>query len=71
MTCTGGGEPMFESLTTTAVLASAGGVATEILPVVLLVLGLGLAFMLANWVVAKVRGGGRSKGKRGRRRRAA
>lgn len=47
---------MFDTLTFSAIATQAGYVITEILPVIYLVLGLSLAFMLANWVVAKVRG---------------
>ncbi len=56
---------MFNSLTTTGTLSAAGDVVASIMPVILLVLGIALALLLANWVVAKVRGrGGRKRGRK-------
>jgi hypothetical protein len=46
---------MFDSITTTAIIAEATTFVTAIAPVALIVIGLGLTFTLVNWVVAKFR----------------
>ena len=46
---------MFDSITATGVVASATLWVAEVYPVILIVMGLGLLFTLANWVVAKFR----------------
>jgi hypothetical protein len=62
---------MFDSITATSVVAAATSWATELYPIVLLVIGLGLFLALANWVIAKIvrRGGGGSR-RRGAKARA-
>jgi hypothetical protein len=57
---------MFASVTATGVVAAATSWASNLVPVVLVVIGFGVALLLANWVVAKFRSsraGGRKRRK--------
>jgi hypothetical protein len=45
---------MFDNITAPAIVTAATAWATELYPIVLLVIGLGLFLSLANWVIAKV-----------------
>ena len=46
---------MFDAITTSGIVAEATTFVQAIYPVVLIVIGFGLALTLANWVVAKFR----------------
>jgi hypothetical protein len=48
---------MFDSITATGVVGAAGSWASNLVPIVLVVVGFGIALLLANWVVAKFRRG--------------
>ena len=52
---------MFASITATGVVAAATSWVGEVYPIVLIVIGFGVAMLLANWVVAKFRRGGGKK----------
>ncbi len=46
---------MFDTLTASAITTAAGSWVTEIMPIVLVVLGVVVALGLSSWVIGKIR----------------
>jgi hypothetical protein len=56
---------MFSSLTTTGAINAAGDWAAELGPILLVVVGFGVAIFIANWIYRKFKSGRVRRKKRG------